>query len=116
MPKDAYGVPDFMALKKVYEEVHKNIENGNITFATVVENGGVGAAVIKSALGNSVGVNFTMSASELYSEGYGDLVISLQEEALFDVAILRKEVGQVCGDVFICDQQAVSIDSETKRI
>ncbi|MBQ8308698.1 MAG: phosphoribosylformylglycinamidine synthase, partial [Clostridia bacterium] len=40
VPKDENSVPDFEGLKGVYAEIYKNIENGNITFATVVENGG----------------------------------------------------------------------------
>ena len=110
VPKDEYAVPDFEALKKVYAEVFKNIQNGNITFATVVENGGVGAAVIKSALGNTVGVEFALSADELYTETYGDLVISLKDEAAFDSAIFKKCVGQVRGESYICGKKQVSYD------
>ena len=111
VPKDEYSVPDFEGLKKIYEEVYKNIENGNITFATVVENGGVGAAVIKSALGNSVGVNFAMSADELYSEGYGDLIVSLKDENALCNCISKKCVGQVCGESFTCGNASVSVDT-----
>ncbi len=110
VPKDEYSVPDFEGLKKVYEEVYKNIQNGNITFATVVENGGVGAAVIKSALGNALGVNFTMSADELYSEGYGDLVVSLKDENALCSCIFKKRVGQVCGESYTCGNESVSLD------
>ena len=110
VPKDEYSVPKFEELKKVYEEVYKNIENGNITFATVVENGGVGAAVIKSALGNSLGVNFAMSADELYSEGYGDLVVSLKDDGAICSCISKKYVGQVCGEAFVCGNESVSVD------
>ena len=110
VPKDEYSVPDFEQLKKVYEQVYKNIENGNITFATVVENGGIGAAVIKSALGNSVGVKFEMSADELYSEGYGDLIVSLKDETAICSCISKKCVGQVCGEAFVCGNESVSMD------
>ena len=110
VPKDGNSVPDFEKLKKVYEEVYKNIENGNITFATVVENGGVGAAVIKSALGNAVGVEFAMNASELYSEGYGDLIISLKDETAICDCIAKTYVGQVCGAAFVCGKESVSMD------
>ncbi len=110
VPKDEYATPDFEALKKVYEEVYKNIQNGNITFATVVENGGVGAAVIKSALGNSLGVNFEMSADELYSEGYGDLVVSLKDESALCKCVARKRVGQVRGESYTCGKTSVSLD------
>ncbi len=110
VPKDEHSVPDFEALKKVYEEVYKNIENGNITFATVVENGGVGAAVIKSALGNGVGVKFDMTADELYTEGYGDLVVSLKDENAICGCISKKRVGQVCGERFVCGNESVDLD------
>ena len=114
VPKDENSVPNFDGLKKVYEEVYTQIENGNITFATVVENGGVGAAVIKSALGNELGVNFTMSADELYSENYGDLVVSIVDESKIDGAIYKKYVGQVCGDAYICDNACVALDKADK--
>ncbi len=110
VPKDENSVPDFEGLKKIYEEIYKNIENGNVTFATVVENGGVGASVIKSALGNSVGVKFDMSADELYSEGYGDIVLSLKDENAFDGSIFKKWIGQVCGERFVCGEESVCID------
>ena len=110
VPKDENSVPDFDALKKAYEEVYKNIESGNITFATVVENGGVGAAVIKSALGNSVGVEFAMTADELYTEGYGDLIVSLKDENAVCSCVAKKYIGQVCGEAFVCGNQKVSMD------
>ena len=110
VPKDENSVPDFEALKKIYEQVYKNIENGNITFATVVENGGVGAAVIKSALGNSLGVKFEMSADELYSEGYGDIVLSLKDEGALCGCIFKKYIGQVCGEAFVCGENSVPVE------
>ena len=110
-PKDENSVPDFDALKKIYEEVYKNIENGNIKFATVAENGGVGAAVIKSALGNGVGVNFEMTADELYTEAYGDLIVSIEDESAFCSKISKKCVGQVCGDAFVCGKECVAVEA-----
>ncbi len=110
VPKDENSVPDFEKLKKIYEEVYKNIENGNTTFATVVENGGVGAAVIKSALGNGVGVEFALSAEELYTEGYGDLIVSLKDESALCNCIFKKCIGQVRGERFICGNEQVSMD------
>ena len=111
IPKDEYSAPDFDALKALYAWVYKNIESGNIRFATVVENGGIGAAVIKSALGNSVGVKFDMSADELYSEGYGDLVVSLEDESALNSAIICKRVGQVCDERFVCGDESVEIET-----
>ena len=107
---DNNKVPDFEALKKVYEFVYNNVASGNITFATVAENGGVGAAVIKSALGNSLGVSFDMSAEELYTEAYGDLIVSLKDESVLDGSILAKRIGQVRGETFVCGNESVDFD------
>ena len=114
VPKDENAVPDFEQLKKVYAEVFKNIENGNITFATVAENGGVGAAVIKSALGNSVGVKFEMTADELYTEAYGDLIVALKDETQLCKCISKKCVGQVCGESFVCGTESVCVEKTAK--
>ena len=111
VPVGENSVPDFEQLKKVYTEVYKNIEKGNITFATVVENGGIGAAVIKSALGNSLGVKFAMNADELYSENYGALVVSLNDEKAICGCITKKYVGQVCGETFVCGDKRVEIEA-----
>ena len=110
VPKDATSTPDFEQLKKVYEEVYKNVENGNITFATVVENGGVGAAVIKSALGNEVGVEFALSAEELYTEAYGDLIVSLKDESKLCSSIAKKFVGAAVGNAFVCGGESVAVE------
>ena len=105
IPKDENSAPDFEKLKALYAEVYKNIENGNITFATVVENGGIGAATIKSALGNGVGVQFDMTADELYTEAYGDLIVSMKDGS----AMKAKRIGQVCGEAFVCGNESVNI-------
>ncbi|MBQ9729345.1 MAG: phosphoribosylformylglycinamidine synthase, partial [Clostridia bacterium] len=109
VPKDGQSVPNFEALKAVYEEVYKQIASGNATFATVVENGGVGAAVIKSALGNEIGVNFALSASELYREGYGDIVISLKDESAVSADICKVYVGEATGCGFVCGGKKVGV-------
>ncbi len=115
LPKDENQVPDFDGVKAVYEEVYKQIESGNATFATVVENGGVGAAVIKSALGNHVGVTFEMTANELYREAYGDIILSLKDAT--KLGVFAKRVGHVCGEAFICGNQSVQItDAATAYI
>ena len=108
-PKDENDVPDFEKLKVVYAEVYNQIKAGNVTFATVCENGGVGAAVMKSALGNEVGVRFDMTANELFTESYGDLIISLKNEKAFNSAISLKRVGQVCGETFVCGNDSVCL-------
>ena len=109
VPKDGQFVPDFEKLKSVYAETYKNIVNGNITFATVVENGGAGAAVIKSALGNGVGVNFAQGASDLYRESYGDLIVAVKDEKLLSKEIEKEYIGEATGNAFVSDGERVSL-------
>ena len=52
-----------------------------------------------------------MTADELYTEAYGDLVVSIKDTGAFNSAILTKRVGQVCGEAFVCENQSVSVDS-----
>ena len=111
VPKDGQYVPDFEGLKKVYAAVYENVASGNVTFATVVENGGVGAAVIKSALGNEVGVKFAYGANELYTEGYGDLVVAIKDESKFDGSVKKYFVGEATGDAFVCGMEKVCIEN-----
>lgn len=115
VPKDEQFVPDFKALKKVYEAVYNNIESGNITFATVVENGGVGAALIKSALGNEVGVKFAVSADKLYTEGYGDLVVAVKDESKIYGCINKTYLGEATGDSFVCDGEEVALSAASDK-
>ncbi len=111
IPKDENQVPMFEKLKTLYAEVYKQIASGNVTFATVVENGGVGAAVIKSALGNALGVKFAVSADELYSEAYGDLVVAVKDATAFAKSISKKCIGQVCGERFVCGAESVAVET-----
>lgn len=80
MRKDGCSVPDFDYLKKLYTVVHENILNGNITFATVVEKGGAAAAVAKSCFGNGFGFNFACGKASLFTEHYGDIIVSAKNE------------------------------------
>ena len=111
VPKDEQSVPDFEALKTVYDWVFENVQNGNVGFATVVENGGVGAAVIKSALGNSIGVNFAMNADQLYSEGYGDLIVSVKDEKTL-AGLTASYIGEANNtEKFVCGTEEITLEN-----
>ncbi len=79
VPKDESEVPDFAKFAAVCREVHRNVQSGNIRFATVAENGGAAAAVAKSCFGNGLGFAFAGEAETLLSERYGDLIVALED-------------------------------------
>jgi phosphoribosylformylglycinamidine synthase len=80
MKKDENAIPDFNYLKDLYAAIYKNIQSGNIKFATVVEKGGIAPAVTKSCLGNGLGFSFVGDADCLFSEHYGDIIISIEDK------------------------------------
>lgn len=77
-------IPDFEYLKKLYECVHKQIDGGKIKFATVTEKGGAISAVLKSCFGNGLGFDFEADYTTLFKEGYGDLIVSIDDISLLD--------------------------------
>ena len=81
VPKDENEIPDFEALKKLYSLVNAGIKNGKIIFATVCEKGGAAAAVAKSCFGNGLGFEFECDFDTLFKEGYGDIIVSVENEA-----------------------------------
>lgn len=80
---DGDYMPDWNYAKNLFDEVNKNILSGNVKYATVVEDGGVYSAVIKSVFGNGVGVDFAADKN-FFRPDYGNIVVSVEDENSFD--------------------------------
>ena len=107
IPKDESGIPDFAALAQLYRKVYAGVQGGNIRFATVVENGGIGAAIAKSCLGNGIGFKFALDPNALLSEKYGELLVTLEDASAFPEAVL---VGKTADDAALsCGGDSVSL-------
>ena len=110
MPKDGAHIPDFGKLAALYREIYRNVQSGNIRFATVAENGGIAAAIVKSCLGNDLGFRFAGDASELLSESYGEILVTLEDPAALKAdAVCIGETAQsdfVLGDAKIGSAEA----------
>ena len=105
--KDKNFVPDFKYLKKLYSAVNKNIESGNIKFATVIEKGGVFAAVAKSCFGNGFGFDFSADYKTLFAEHYGEIIISAEDISKLE-GIESVVLGQTSEGGFIFDGEEIS--------
>ncbi|MBQ2714722.1 MAG: phosphoribosylformylglycinamidine synthase [Clostridia bacterium] len=81
LKRDEYGMIDYEYALKLFDCVHQNIKSGNIKYATVVEDGGVQAAVIKSCMGNGLGFDFEKPSAQLFAPTYGDFVVMCDETA-----------------------------------
>ena len=73
-------MPDTEALKQVWDAVHKAIEAGQVVSAWSLGFGGVGEALSKMAFGNRLGFDVRVAEEDLFSLGYGSLVVEATEE------------------------------------
>ena len=106
MHKDFSKIPDFKELANMYREIHRNILNGNIAFATVVENGGIAAAVAKSCFGNALGFRFEGDCDCLLSEHYGEILVSLKNPD--ELSCTKIFVGETIEKDFVYDKEKVT--------
>ena len=106
MHKDFSKIPDFRELADMYREIHRNVESGNIRFATVVENGGIAAAVAKSCFGNMLGFRFEGDCDCLLSEHYGEILVSLENPDELNAPKIY--LGETTESGFVYDKESVS--------
>lgn len=71
--RDENSIPDFDYLKKLWKYIFDN--RYHILSASVVEEGGSVVSVIKSALGNGMGVALNNVTDDMFKPSYGDIVI-----------------------------------------
>ena len=107
MHKDFNKIPDFKELADMYRAIRANILSGNIRFATVVENGGIAAAIAKSCLGNGLGFKFEGDGDCLLSEHYGEILVSIEDPDKFPYTKIC--VGQTQEGGFVYDKEKVSL-------
>ena len=68
-------MPDTDALKQLWNYTRRQIEAGRIVSAWSVGFGGVGEALAKMAFGNRLGFDVQLAEYDLFSLGYGSLVV-----------------------------------------
>ncbi len=103
IPRDEYGVPDAAYARKLFDCLHKNINGKNIGFATVTEEGGVFAAVVKSALGNLAGIEFLIPFGELLQDCHGDIIVSASDISALSEFEPRPVARTVKASAFLVD-------------
>ena len=68
-------MPDTAQLKSNWACLYDEIGKGNVVSAWSLSYGGVAEALVKMAMGNALGVDVTLPESELFSLGYGSVVL-----------------------------------------
>jgi phosphoribosylformylglycinamidine synthase len=95
--KDAYDLPDYSQVGKLYKNITKLMRTGKVVSAFAVGYGGVAEAISKMAFGNKFGVKLCdkLSREELFLPGYGQVLVELSmiPGTISEVAGLLEKAG-----------------------
>ena len=122
--KDAYDLPVYTQVMKLYDMIHTMIGSGVIASAYALDGNGVALALSKMAFGNKLGVtvNAGVSKEELFAPGFGNIVAEVKDEAKFmqllkeagmegfskEIAAVNDSETFVYGDVVISMEEALA--------
>ena len=82
LKRDENDLPDFDALKKMYDRVHELISEGKVLSTSVVKGFGLCETVSKMAFGNMIGVEFDKAVTNdmLFFAPMGSIVLEVEED------------------------------------
>lgn len=86
------GLPDYVALKQIFEFIFKNIESGCIKSVKTVKHGGVAVALAKMSFGNMLGAEVCVPDDLLLMKSCGSFIIESTE--ILDHSLLQF-IGEV---------------------
>ena len=113
LPTDAYNLPIYVEVKKIYKRIHKFIKKGYIKSAYVIGGGGTMEAVAKMAFGNKYGVRFDeeVSLADLTDPCFGSFVVEMDTRDVYKLGIPGLLLGEVIEEPeFIFGDEKVSLD------
>ena len=113
LERDENDLPDFDALKAMYNKVHSLITDGKVLSASVVKGYGLCETVSKMAFGNMIGVEFDKNVTNdmLFHATIGSIVIETEEDIDGAVMVAKtNDSGKITvGAVSIDLEEAVSV-------
>lgn len=113
-PRDAYDMPDYPQICRLYDDIHEMIQAGTIVSAYTLGFGGIAAAVSKMAFGNKLGVKIedSISAEDIFKGAqYGSMIAEVPAEKLADITTKYTIIGEVTDDqTFTYKGASVDID------
>ncbi len=119
MKRDAYDLPDFEYLKKMFDLVHGYIQSGTCISAHTVRSGGIAEALTKMTFGNGIGVNITnkIPNEEFFKPEHGSFILELANTKVIDFkgldAVILGETTEVpqitFGDMVIEIDEAIQL-------
>ncbi len=118
--KDAYDLPNYEQIMKLYDMVHALIQNGTIVSAYALDGKGIALALSKMAFGNKLGVTVSdaVAKEELFAPGFGNIVAEVKDvsklQALVKEAGMEKFVTEIAEvndkQAFVYGDMTISMD------
>ena len=97
IPTDAYNLPIYSEVKKVYKRITKLIKDGAIKSAYAIGGGGALEAVAKMAFGNKLGVIFDeeVELKDLTDPKFGSFVVEMDTRDIHKLGIPGLLIGEI---------------------
>ena len=100
MPRDAYDLPDYPAVKDLYTRVQTDMKAGRVLSAYALDRHGLAAAVSKMAFGNGLGlkIEHNLDPRDFFRPGFGDLVLEIPDGKVGELSCTYTLIGEVTDD------------------
>ena len=114
--KDAYDLPDYAQVMKLYDAIHELIQKKAIVSAYALDGKGVASALSKMAFGNKLGVTVDADVCKdcMFAPGFGNLVAEVPADKV-DMVLKTIADSKVIGEVndakkFIYGDMEITMD------
>lgn len=97
LPTDAYKLPVYSEVKRIYRRIHRLIQKGAIKSAYAIGAGGTMEAVAKMAFGNKYGVIFDseVALEDLTEVHFGAFLVEMDTRDVYKLDIPGLMIGEV---------------------
>ncbi len=116
--KDAYDIPVYDEVMKLYDAVHALTADKTIVSAYALDSKGAAAAVAKMAFGNKLGVAVEMCAKKFFANGLGNIVAEVAADkmaALETAGVKYTVVGTVTAEpAFVIGEEKITMEEALK--
>ncbi|MCD8020580.1 MAG: phosphoribosylformylglycinamidine synthase [Clostridiales bacterium] len=95
IPFDAYGIPDYEKVAKIYDKIYKMMKKDRIVSAYAIGGGGLIEAISKMSFGNHFGVKIfdDLPLDTLNRKAYGSILLEVSSSHMSDIGT---NIGEEC--------------------
>jgi len=103
IPIDAYDLPVYDEVMKIYDKIHDAEKAGLVKAARALDRHGIASAVSQMAFGNMLGVELdnTVTPEELFAPAFGCLILEVSPENVSGLNLDGRVIGTVSAEPVI---------------